>query len=185
MTKNEKNYNIVHKHSIYTYLGNDTYMFEKKYKIQPRKNDLDRMNDRFSWSAPSAGYVASPTESNHKINKTWQQDSWTCFSIYFNEVCKKYKTYTAGSKITNLIDATNSAVPFLSNTIDKKTKCITLEVVFPKDEHPQKAKFEVFSSDCGENSTFETDLAYDSEIGGFKQIVHYPRKGWKYVISWN
>lgn len=185
MTKNEKNYNIVSKHSVYTCLGNNTYSFVKKYEIQPRIDDLDRMNDRFSWSAPPTGCIINPLESNHKINTIWQQESWTCFSIYFNKACKKHKPYTVGSEITNLIDTTNSAVPFLSNTIDRKTKCVTLEVVFPKDAHPTKAKFEIFSSDCGVNSNFEEELAYDSDIGGFKRTVHYPRKGWRYVISWN
>lgn len=185
MTKNENNYNIVNKHSIYTCLDNNSYTFVKKLEIEPRIGDLDRINERFSWSAPSAGCIINPTESTHRINTIWQQESWTCFSIYFNKVCEKRKTYCVGSEITNLIDKTNSAVPFLSNTIDRKTKCITLEVVFPKDSHPDKAKFEIFSSNCGINSNYEEEISYDRDIGGFKKVVHYPRKGWRYVISWN
>lgn len=66
-TPNDKLYNILSKHSIYTYFGcNDNgsniYEFTKKYSILPMTNDLDRMNDRFSWSAPSNECVITATE---------------------------------------------------------------------------------------------------------------------------
>ncbi len=184
-TKGDKKYNIKNKQSTYTYNGNNSYTFKKNYEIIPTIKDLDRVNDRFAWSAPSAGCNINPTESKHCINTIWQQESWTCYSIYFNEECKKGKPYPVGSEISNLIDTTQCAVPFLSNTIDRKTECLTLQVIFPKDCHPTKAKFEIFSSNSSLNSTKEEELAYDGDIGGFKRIIHYPRKGWRYVISWN
>ena len=184
VTRSDKKYNIYHKRSTYTYLGNNTYTFTKKYEIIPTASDLDRINDRFAWSAPSAGCKISPTEDNHKINTIWQKESWTCFSIYFNEAIKKRKKYTVGSEISNLIDTTSCAVPFLSNKIDRKTWCLTLEVIFPPNLHPDKAKFEIFSPNSELDSNYEEEIAYDSVIGGFKRIIHYPRKGWRYVISW-
>ena len=184
LTKNDKKYNIRHKHSVYEYAGNDTYVFRKKYEIIPTINDLDRINDRFAWSAPSAGCIIKPTESKHSINTIWLQESWTCYSIYFNETCRRKVPYPVGSEISNLVDTTKSAVPFLSNTIDRKTECLTLEVIFPKDSHPTKAKFEIFSSNSSLNSNKQEELTYDSDIGGFKRIIHYPRKGWRYVITW-
>lgn len=184
-TISDKGYNIKSKQSTYTYNGNDSYTFKKVYEIIPTTKDLDRINDRFAWSAPSAGCYIDPTKSNHSINTIWQQESWTCYSIYFNEVSKKGVPYSVGSEISNLVDTTKCVVPFLSNTIDRKTECLTLEVIFPKDSHPNKAKYEVFSSNCSLNSNQEEELEYDSDIGGFKRIIHYPRKGWRYVISWN
>lgn len=184
-TKSDEIYNIKNKQSTYTYNGNDSYTFRKNYEIIPTINDLDRMDDRFSWSAPSAGCDIDSTESKHSIKTVWQREFWTCFSIYFNEECKKRKPYKVGSVVSNLVDADHTAVPFLSNTIDRKTKCLTLVVVFPKDCHPATAKFNVFPSDTSLNSIAEEDLAYDDVIGGFKRIIHYPRKRWRYVISWN
>ncbi len=184
VTRSDKKYNIHHKCSTYTYLGNDLYTFRKRYEIVPTTKDLDRISDRFAWSAPSAGCKIKPTEANHKINTIWQKESWTCYSIYFNEVCKKRKKYSVGSEISNLVDTTSCAVPFLSNKIDRKTCCLTLEVIFPQNSHPNKAKFEIFSSNSELDSNYEEEIAYDSDIGGFKRIVHYPRKGWRYVISW-
>lgn len=83
-------------------------------------NDLDRMNDRFSWSAPSNECVITATEKNHTIGDRLLQELWSCYSICFNEICNKKVPYNAGVKCSNLIDVTNSAVPFLSNTVDKK-----------------------------------------------------------------
>lgn len=184
LTKNEKKYNVLHKHIIYSYLGNDQYTFEKKYEISPMVRDLDRVNDRFSWSVSSAGCDIMATNAGHTINKVWQQEMWTCYTIYLNEIPVKCKPYNVGSLISNLVDTTHSVVPYLSNTVDKKTKCTTLVVKFPKDDHPELAKFEVFSSKAGMDSNYEENLAYDDGVGGFTRTVRYPRKGWRYVISW-
>lgn len=185
LTKNDEKYNIKHKRTTYTYNGNGSYTFTKKYEIVPTIKDLDRMNDRFAWSAPSSGCAIDPTNPRHHINRRWQKESWTCYSIYFGEMAKKNIAYSTGAIISNLKDESNYAVPFLSNTIDKKTACVTLEVIFPKNAHPKTAKFEIFSSDCGLNSNHNEELSYDSDISGFQRTVYYPRKGWRYVISWD
>lgn len=184
-TRSDKKYNVLHKHCTYTCLKENQYTFKKEYEILPKCSDLDRINDRFAWSAPSNGCKIMPTKTKHSINKKWLQESWTCYSIYFNEQCKKDKSYYVGSEISDLIDTTNTVVPFLSNTIDRKTKRITLEVVFSNDLKPKKAKFESFSSKYGLSSNYEEELAYDSDIRGFKKTIEYPRKGWRYVISWD
>lgn len=183
-SKNDKDYNILQKTAIYTYLGNDQYEFKKEYQISPQRKDLDRINDRFKWSGDDNGCKITPLRPDHSINNTWQQENWRCYSIYFNQNCQLKHPYIVGSKITNLIDKSKSAVPFLSNSIGKKTKCLTLVVVFPQKHHPKRAKFEVFSSYSELNPNFKEELTYDEDINGFKKTIHYPRKGWKYVISW-
>lgn len=118
---------------------------QKKYSILPMTNDLDRMNDRFSWSAPSNECVITATEKNHTIGDRLLQELWSCYSICFNEICNKKVPYNAGVKCSNLIDVTNSAVPFLSNTVDKKRDLSFCKSFFQKTAIQQKQHLE-FSS---------------------------------------
>lgn len=183
-TRNEKKYNIIHKHITYNCLGNNRYSFEKKYEIFPIIKDLDRFNDRFCWSAPSAGCHIE-ARLPHTINRVWQQEMWTCYTVFFNEMPPKRKSYSVTSSVADLVDTTCCVVPYLSNTVDKKTQCTTLIVTFPPNEHPATAKFAVFSAKAGMDPNYEESLEYDEAVGGFKRTVHYPRKGWRYVISWD
>lgn len=182
-SKDEKKYNVNHKRVTYNYLGNDRYSFEKKYEILPKIADLDRLNDRFSWSVPAVGYTIK-VEPPHTAKQIWQQDMWTCYSVCFNETPEKNKPYKVISEVVDLVDTTRSAAPYMSNTIDKKTKCTTMVVTFPTNDHPTTAKFQVFSAKSGMDPNREETLMYDAGVGGFKKTVNYPRRGWRYVISW-
>lgn len=184
-TKRQCKYIVLEKHITYTYKGNDSYEFKKEYTILPKTNDLDRFNDRFRWSASSTGCSITPIQKNHSINSTIQQELWTCYDVYFGINCSKNKPYAVGSLISNLQDTNKSAVPFLANTVDKKTKSTTLEVVFPRNSHPKSAKFKIFSTKDDMIPIHEETLAYDNIVGGFKKNILYPRKCWRYVIAWN
>lgn len=183
-TRSYKNYNILHKHVTYTYLGNKEYSFKKEYELEPLTDELDRFDDRFDWSAPSDKCVITPTESDHQITNVWLEESWTRYTVYFGGTAKKGESYKVGSVISDLIDSNDSAVPFLTNTIDKKTKKTTLEVVFPQNDHPDTVKYAIFSNNSGMEAIHEETLEYDISVRGFKKTIYFPRKGWRYVISW-
>lgn len=185
LTKGDKKYIIESKNVTYVCNADDTYEFGKKYEIYPTCNDLDRIDDRFSWSAPSTGMEITPSEEGHAINQIWQQDMWTRFCIYFGQSCKKHKLYTTGALISKLNDQNKLAVPFLANTIDRKTKRLTMIVKVPKELVLGEGKLKVYSVKNKTREIISEDLAYDDNVEGFTRIVNYPRKGWKYVIYWN
>lgn len=187
MTRKNKEYNIDTKRFIYEYKGNKNYTFSKEYIIVPNCTDLDRMNDRFAWSAPSGDAIISSSISKHEINHIWKREFWTYLTIYFNETCRKHKPYNVGVKIDNLIDKDNSAVPFVSAQIDRKTKLLNLIVKIPKKFEPRDAQLKVFNSSlkCDDEEIYSDDLKYDETVKGFQCKIKYPRIGRKYVISWN
>lgn len=186
-TKKHKEYNIDTKRFIYEYKGNKEYVFTKEYIIVPNCSDLDRMSDRFAWSAPSGEAKINSIVSKHEINRTWKKEFWTYFSVYFNETCHKGQHYDVKIKIDNLIDKENNAVPFVSAQIDRKTKLLNLIVKIPKEFEPRDAQLKVFNGShrCYDEEIHSENLEYDETIKGFQCKIKYPRIGRKYVISWN
>ncbi len=187
ITANHKEYNIDTKRFIYEYKGNKEYLCSKEYIIKPNCSDLDRMNDRFAWSAPSGESKVVPTAKGHEINRIWKKEFWTYFTIYFKETCRKHQPYNVGVEIQNLIDKDNNAVSFVSAQIDRKTKLLNLIVKIPKKFNPRDAQLKVFNASvtCDDVEIHSENLEYDETINGFQSKIKYPRKGWKYVISWN
>ncbi len=185
LTPSDKRYNLISKRFTYSYLGNNEYAFKKEYELYPTCNDLDRMNDRFSWSAPSSEAAIKPTISTHEINDKAQKDMWTYFTVYFNESCRKHIPYKAGALIDNLVDTANVAVPYLSAKITRKTKRADLVIKIPQSMNPRNCKFKIYSSKNDEDEIYSMDLEYDASVGGYSRTVEFPRKGWMYVISWD
>ena len=183
-TKSDKRYNYKSRYFVYSRISDKEYSFEKTYDIYPTCSDLDSISDRFSWSAPSTGSKIISSEKTHEISNTWQQDMWTCFTIYFRECCTKHEIYKTGSIITDLFDEKIVAVPYLSATIDRKTEQIILVAKIPRSMNPTNACLKVYSAKNTVNEVYSLPLEYDDSVGGFKVIVKYPRKGWKYVITW-
>ncbi len=184
VTKNDKKYNYKSRHITYSFDGNNKYSCKKVYEIYPTCKNLDCISDRFAWSAPSAGAKILPTEHNHEIGQTWQQDMWTCYSVCFDSVCRKHNSYKVGSIVDNLIDDKKIAVPYLSTTIDRKTETLTMIIKIPKTLDIKKACFKIYNNKNALNETYSETLEYNDSVGGFKSTIDYPRKGWKYVISW-
>ncbi len=184
LTPNDKKYNLLSKQLTYSYLGNDTYAYKKEYEIYPFCN-LDRMNDRFAWSAPSADASLSPIISSHEINDRAQKDLFTNFTVYFNEICQNHKSYKTGALIENLIDSSKTALPYVSARITRKTKLLNIIIKIPKGMNPKNAKFKVYSLKNDDDEIMSVDLDYDSSVGGYSKTVNYPRKGWRYVLSWD
>lgn len=184
LSPNEKDYNIISKHFTYECLPNNEYKFTKHYVIKPKCNNLDRINDRFSWSAPSQGAKIDACEKTHEVNSVWQQDMWTYYSIYFNKLCEKNKPYNVGGVVSNLIDTNQVAYPYISSVNNKKTKSVSLVVKIPKDIKPVNAQLKVYSPKKNDVEVKTEELQYDDTIQGFSKTIFYPRKGWKYVISW-
>lgn len=183
-TRNEKNFNILSKRFTYIYLPNNEYRVEKCIEISPMSNSLENIVESFSWSAPSAGVKIEPYNKQNEINKVWQQEKWTCCSVYFNENCKKKVPYTTGIVLSNLVDTGGYAVPYIGSNVTKKTKQLTLVIKIPKSMNPHDAQLKVYSAKNISEEIETEDLEYNETVMGYTKTIDYPRKGWRYVISW-
>lgn len=122
ISKNDKKYNIELKEFEYTCSKNNQYSATKKFELYPNCEDLDRMDDSFRWSASSKGSKIEPLIKGHRITEIREEEFSTCYTVYFNETCKKHVLYPVKIQITNLNDSQGDAKPFLSTQIDKKNK---------------------------------------------------------------
>lgn len=185
LSKNNREYNYETKEFTYTCIGENEYKSTKELIIYPTCNNLDRVVERFSWSAPSGKAKITPLVSDHEITALRQQELWTYYSVFFHHTCQRGKTYRTGSIIDNLIDENNEAVPFISATIDRKTKRLVMRVCFENRKAPNNAVFKVFTHRNNSEEIYSEEIAYDDAVKGFSKQVDFPRQNWKYVISWN
>ncbi|MBQ8846734.1 MAG: hypothetical protein IJ006_06290, partial [Lachnospiraceae bacterium] len=184
LTKNDKKYIVLSKQFTYTYLGNNEYESKKDITVYPTSNDLDRITERFAWSAPSGKAIIEPLVKEHQITSLGKQELWTCFCIYFGRTCPKRVAFDTGAVIRNLIDENGEAVPFLSASLDRKTKSLVLRVCFEAGEHPERAVFKVFHKHSMTKEIYSEELLYDMDIKGFFKVIDFPRQSWRYVITW-
>ena len=184
LSKNDKEYNVVSKEFTYTCINENQYKSEKKIIIYPTSDNVDRISERFAWSAHSANAMIKPLNATHEIKAIRQQELWTCYSVYFNHTCQKKREYETGSVIENLIDEKGEAVPFLSATVERKTKILIMQVKFENKKVSPIATFKVFTPKSMTKEIYSEELKFDNVAKGFKCVVNYPRPNWKYVISW-
>lgn len=184
VSRNDREYNVECKEYIYTRLSDKEYKYERLATICPTCNNLDRVQERFSWSAPSNGVKISALDQKHEIAAIRQQELWTYYSIYFHQTFRKKEIVKTGSVVHNLIDQNNQAVPFLSVTVDRKTRLLVMRVHFENDNPPQRALFKIYSSKNPSKEIYSEDLQYDNVIKGFSRTVDFPRQNGKYTIIW-
>ena len=182
-TRKDSDYDIEQLQCSYSCLGNGLYTSKRIVESKSNRNDLQGLDNRYRWSAPSSMAIVEPIENGQSIKGMHQEDDWIHYTVNFGRVCKKGKTIRSGSIIKNLQDTDNKACPFLSCVIQKKTKQLTMSVEFPKDNKPEGEvifKVTAYGKQVGENEVLE----YNTKVDGYTKTVEYPRKGWRYVISW-
>lgn len=184
LSKNDREYNVDSKEFTYTCIDDNKYKSTKDITIYPTCNSVDRITERFAWSAPSSKANIIPLVSGHEVTSLRQQELWTYCSVFFHHTCQKRKLYHTGSVIDNLVDVNNEAVPFISVTVSRKTKQLIMRVCFENKKAPAKATFKVFTAKNNTEEIFSEELVYDDVVKGFSKQIDFPRQNWKYVISW-
>ena len=181
-TRNDKFYNLESINCTYICKKNNEYECRRVEKIKSNRRDLQGIDEHFLWSANSSSATIKAYEANQKINSIHQEDDRTCFTIDFGTVCPKNEQIQTGSIIENLKDPQNTALPFFSFTVTRKTKLLVITVEF-QSQLPQGAvlfKAKALGVQVGEAEVLE----YDHRKQGYTKTVPYPRKGWQYLISW-
>ena len=186
LSRNDSRYNIENAKCTYSYLGNGKYECEKRITITPIANDVDCIEDKYAWTADSKTATLQPVNQENYIAHIHKDGLWTCYTVDFGKICKRKVHYETGSKIINLLDPNGEALPFYSTQVTKKTKVLVVTVKFPEDQLPKDNVYFIEKpADNNKDAVTKPEiLKYDKNRGGFSKTVHFPRKGWQYVISW-
>lgn len=180
--KNDKNYNYEDLKATYSCLDNDIYECKKILEIKSQRNDLQSITDSFCWSANSQSIQIDPINPQHQIKGLHQKNGWKHFSIDVG-LCRKGKIVQTGSIIKGLHDPNAKPEPFFSYIVHRKTKVLVLNVEFPQKKRPKgNAVFTVKAG--GKEIGKGKPLEFNASHNGFSVTIHYPRKEWTYIISW-
>ena len=183
-SKNDKFYNIDSKKFTYTFSEtNNEYEIRKDIVICPKCKNLDRINDRYSWTSLSKANLI-PTQPNQEISQDRFVNGWTYFTITFNDILEKNKNYNTGVILSGYEETEKDIESYLCSSIIKKTKTLILIVKLPESLNIKEAEYQIFSQGNEEYPIKKELMEYDKEIGGFKKVIKYPRKTWTYAISW-
>lgn len=182
-SRNKGDYRIDRLQCNYVCRDNSTFDCEKLITITSKSNNLSYIKEQFWWSAFCSNPVIVAEEED-TIQDLHQEYEWTSYYIKFKKDCAYNEKISTGSKIIGLHDPDRKPAPFFSYVVTKKTKKLTLKVIFPESVKPSSnvAQFKISAS---EQDIVEPELIQYDEIGNcFSKTIEYPRIGWKYMISW-
>ena len=182
-SRSDKKFNIESAELTYSCLDGKKYISTRSFRVKSKKKDLRNIEEKFCWSAPSFSAKIEALENGHSIKGVHKEEIWTHYLTDFGCVYPKNEIIKTGSKITNLVDPNDEAVPFLSFNTYKKTKLVVLTVLFPETKKPKgdaEFKIKVGAKEVGK----PIRIPYDKSLGGFTKTIEYPRKGWTYLLSW-
>ena len=179
-------YSVEEKRLLYERLDKQSWRNTKRYILKSNSSEFEEFDDRYDWSADSSGSRVTPIDQSHSIHSLSNHDQWTVFTVRFNKRIAKKSTIETGCIIDDLVDVDEKVRPFLSTTIDRKTRLLVMTVKIPAEFCPVNAKLEVYSSPVTDRDRkVETKvLLYNSETQEISATIHYPRKNWKYYICW-
>ena len=182
-TKNGK-YIVKEKTFVYEQKNAKNWEAEKKYTIESRCNALEEIEDKFNWSAKSSEEPQIiALENGQKICRIHEQEKWTLFTIRFNRSVSRRKSIYTGAGITNLIAEPSEVKPFLAAHVDTKTRRLKMIAKIPAQFKPINAKFSAYIASSA-TPVFSRDIQYEAEEESFIETIEYPRKKWRYVITW-
>lgn len=185
-----KEYLIKEKTVIYSYVGNNTWTYEKKYKLVSKARGMESYDERFCWSADSKSARIEAVYEGQTIRNLRNQGIWTKYTVHFGEIKNKGELIQTGSKVVNLFDPDKSARPFLSITSDNKTKLLQMIVRVPSTKSIESARLLAYPSSTANKEAYSNDLVFVENIGmgnlgEIKASIPYPRLNWMYMIIWD
>lgn len=184
LSKSDKDYNCEKMSCTYTCLDNKYFECKKDITLKSKRHDLQGVTERYRWSAFASNASIVPINPNHKIKNNHQEEDWSYYFVDFAQIVTKNKKIDTGSIIKNLHDPQHDPVPFFNCTITKKTKLLVLNVEFPQNTKPNGDA--VFKTTVNGKEVGKPEvLKYDLSKEGFTKTIQYPRKGWRYIISWD
>lgn len=183
-TRKDKKYNFESVKCTYICYDNEVYETKKQFEIRSNRNDLQEIDERFRWSASSANADIVPLEKGQSIKGKHQEEGWTCYQVEFGGICPKNKKFLTGSIIKNLHDPHARPDSFCSYVVARKTKVLVMDIEFPDNKKPKAdATLKITFGDKQVGNPIP--LSLDPNTNRFTKTIFFPRKGWRYSISWD
>lgn len=184
-TKNGK-YIFEEKKVDYERKSDTEWELKKSYTIKSKCRALEEYDDRFSWSANSDDCKITALESGQHVTRIREIEKWTMYTVAFDHSIRRGSRAVTGSTISNLIADQAHVKPYLSITITEKTGSLRMSIKIPKKYNPKNGTLSVYSSSSSssDSSVFRKKLEYNTDDETFSETITFPRKKWKYVITW-
>ncbi len=183
-SKNKDKYIERYEEACYQYLSKNEMEYSKKVDVISKGNNLDKIEQKYSWSSYSGGIKVEPMYSEQEINFLAAQNVWTRFEILFNKRLAKKEVISTGFRVVGLVDGLGISKPFLSLSTDNKVQERKMIVKIPRELKPLNCKFEIYLGGPSGRVLKSEPLEYDKSIGGYQKSINYPRRGWTYSIIW-
>lgn len=180
--ENDHKYNVEKFETKYSILDNNTYELSKKLTIKSYDEDFSFLEEGFCWSAPYDEIELTPLCSKHTINnEVYSRENYKRYKIQFNQTYSTKDKIEVGSTVR--LKSATYPDEFFGITIKRKTKHLVMDVYFDSSRLPQNpVVFKTYSSKFKEKTI--QILQCDSNKN-YHISIKYPRKGWRYVISWD
>lgn len=181
---NKQQYIITYAEAVYKYISKNEMTYSKHLEIKSKRNGLTGYEDKYNWSSYSKNIEVLPIYTEQTIKLLGHKDIWELYEVDFHKRLCKGETISTGAKITNLIDELGMAKPFLALSTENKIQERVMSVIIPQELKSKNAFFEVYPSNDYKKCIKRQPLTYDSNIGGYKRAISFPRQGWIYAIVW-
>lgn len=162
-------------------LSLEDIVYRKKYKLQALRNGLGRFTDKYNWTGSGVVTVRSHHDE-HRLVLTTRGAVFQWYEIHFDRVLKKGEIIDIEA-VWNIEDKNQTAIPFISTTIEEPTSSLTMRV-FGSDF------FGIRQATCEHKATMGTQKPYDSntlQANGGEVIwdVPHPKLYHYYEMRWN
>ena len=184
LSKTKDKFVIKYEEARYRYVTKNEMEYSKSVDIVSKVNNLDRIEEKYSWSSYGKNVKVEPMRVEHEINYLAAQNVWTRFEILFNKRLAKKELINTGFKVNGLVDELGIAKPFLSLSTYWKIKERKMVVIIPQNLEPQNGRFEIYLGGQAGKVLKSEPLEYDRTIGGYQKTIKYPRTGRTYSIVW-
>ena len=166
----------------YEYRAIDRMRYSRKWTLQARRDGLDRLTDKYSWTGTGSVQLSAPL-NGQDVQHRDRRGVWQQYDILFGRQISKGDEIDV-EVVWDLEDTLETAVDFFSTSIDKPTD--KLEMIF---RAYQGSRIEdVLLERC---RTLELDQAYWTEARRpdddrlVRWEIRKPTFGHHYRVSWN
>jgi hypothetical protein len=170
---------------VYEYLPDGITLFQRKrLEIEARRSGLTNFTNKYRWTG-SGSCTVKVIPPDFQIANEYEEEipSWEYFDVVFPHALQKGEK-TEFEVEWELVDEKNTAVKFLSTTIDTETTNLVLEVILPTNLAPKRAYAYEFTKYIDVVPIETNEIKWDQKSNKLHLEVRHPKKYYRYLIRW-